>query len=781
MDKNSIWYNLPEALSNEEDLRLLREYRLYGSEEAKKKLFEGNLRLVRAHISRNLKWILHSQSQVYPDLEDLMQEGALVLMNAIEKFDLEYKFNFSTYLVNGLSKTLGNMANVKRYRKVRLARVTSSLNDLVNDEKGKTEHIDFLGDGNAFADKILDGIEIEDINKILAILPKRQRDVFLMYYKDEKSQQEIADRIGTVQMSVSRMLERTLKQIKDIYDFGFTELDIISKGVDLIPSQKKRVQENQLLIKKYGRPFLKNYFCAKLTPNQRAIFEEFYLKYYGQSQKEVGKRLGMSEKNVAVVLSGVKQYIEGNIDRLYEQYKSGEEVVPRKLPLKVQQKINRNKRLVEQYGGEMFLRKYFLSTLTEKEQKCFDLQVLSYAGESQDRIAKLVGVSSSSLQNITAKVLHKLEMTDFEVVVDMVDNANDKGYIASGLSLSSMEKVKKRLEIVEKYGGAEVLRKHFLPILPEQQKVVFENLYLLPTFSTYESMKKETGLRIPFIIKSEKVILEKLQRTNLDELQKISQMAEGEIAREFARQRAENMTQTVREKFATQKGNVVQENKFKDVFLRFGGVEFLRERFVPELMNADKIIFEEYMVNGKNVKQLNEILGINEHNYHYVGDKVKNRILPKFEELRAKYSDFEEEVKSFYMQKGFAKLHEEDFEALAFGFPTKEIEEEEESDVPQPEPILSEEQIEKWGGKRVIVRDFMPRFKTVKEQLFILNSIVKGLDEVETLKSLGVSGADFVALKNAVSKKLDDFSAERENKKSSSKSDKDKTQEKSKK
>ena len=178
MDKFSVWRNLPERLSNQEIMRLMKEYKEYGSEEARQKLIESHLRFVRYYVSKYMRWLIRCQSSIEPDIEDLMQQGTMVLMRAIDKFDLSYNFQFSTYLSGALEKSLSNL---KRSKNVKLAQNTRSLYDFTNWKKSDSgiRLIDKLGDDNLAVDKMNEDIEVKDLKKILMLLPKKKRDIYL--------------------------------------------------------------------------------------------------------------------------------------------------------------------------------------------------------------------------------------------------------------------------------------------------------------------------------------------------------------------------------------------------------------------------------------------------------------------------------------------------------------------------------------------------------------------------------------------------------------------------
>jgi len=105
-------------LSPEDEIVLTRAANM-GDERAKKRLIESNMRLV-INIAKTYR------NRAIP-LEDLIQEGAIGLMQAADRFDPEKGFRFSTYATHWIRQAIGRAIDNKS-KAIRLpAHVSQSL------------------------------------------------------------------------------------------------------------------------------------------------------------------------------------------------------------------------------------------------------------------------------------------------------------------------------------------------------------------------------------------------------------------------------------------------------------------------------------------------------------------------------------------------------------------------------------------------------------------------------------------------------------------------------
>lgn len=222
-----------------------------GDSRAREQLVEENIGLIWSIVKR-------FSNRGY-DLDDIFQIGSIGLLKAIDKFDLSYEVKFSTYAVpmilgeikrflrdDGMikvSRSLKEIANKVRINKEilnkRLGREPTI--EEISEEIGitveeivmalesnseveslyKTIHqgdghpiflIDKLEKNTDESTRMIDKIALRQVIEQLS--PKEMELITLRYFQD-KTQTEIAKRIGISQVQVSRLEKKILSQIRE--------------------------------------------------------------------------------------------------------------------------------------------------------------------------------------------------------------------------------------------------------------------------------------------------------------------------------------------------------------------------------------------------------------------------------------------------------------------------------------------------------------------------------------------------------------------------------------
>jgi len=194
-------------------------------------------------------------------LEDLVQVGTIGLIKSIDRFDVERGFEFSTYatptIIGEIKRHFrdkGWAIRVPRRLQELRMQISSTTAELTQklgrsptarelaEEIGCTveEIVEGIESSNAYATLSLDAaddsgedsgpsmldmmglddvqlehVEIrESIKPLLEALPPREKRILLLRFFKNKTQSEIAAEIGVSQMHVSRLLSRTLEQLR---------------------------------------------------------------------------------------------------------------------------------------------------------------------------------------------------------------------------------------------------------------------------------------------------------------------------------------------------------------------------------------------------------------------------------------------------------------------------------------------------------------------------------------------------------------------------------------
>ncbi|MFG6114452.1 RNA polymerase sporulation sigma factor SigF [Halobacillus sp. MO56] len=232
----------------DEDVRALIAKSQEGDQEARDMLVERNVRLVWSVVQRYIH-------RGY-DQEDLFQIGCIGLLKSVDKFDLNYDVKFSTYAVPMIigeiqrfirddgsvkvSRSLKEMNNKIRRKKEELTKELgrsptidemakaldmSSEEVVLAEEAGRApqsiHETVYENDGDPIT--LLDQMAEDDtkwfdkmmLQDVIRKLDKRERlIIYLRYFKD-KTQTEVAERLGISQVQVSRLEKKILKEIKE--------------------------------------------------------------------------------------------------------------------------------------------------------------------------------------------------------------------------------------------------------------------------------------------------------------------------------------------------------------------------------------------------------------------------------------------------------------------------------------------------------------------------------------------------------------------------------------
>lgn len=198
------------------------------------------------------------------DIEDIKQIGTIGLIKAIDKFDLEQPVMFSTYAVPMITGEIkrfirdDGMVKVSRTVKENLWKLKSANEKLLqrNGEDATLEELSgetgipvedivvafsagrevesiyqtvYQSDGNSvyMLDRLSQDVECSDHEKILDNLVIKQvfdalddteKSIITMRYFEDKTQTDIAKKLGISQVQVSRLEKRTLLRLRKLIE-----------------------------------------------------------------------------------------------------------------------------------------------------------------------------------------------------------------------------------------------------------------------------------------------------------------------------------------------------------------------------------------------------------------------------------------------------------------------------------------------------------------------------------------------------------------------------------
>ena len=179
-------------------------------------------------------------------LEDLVQVGTIGLIKAVDRFDVGRGVEFSTYAIPTI------LGEIKRHFRdkgwaIRVPRRLQELRMMIGAVTGDlsqhlgrsptpreiAERLDIgieevlegMESANAYAtlsidaggtDDALDHVELrESIRPLIDRLPPREKQILLLRFFRQMTQSQIAEEVGISQMHVSRLLTRTLAELRE--------------------------------------------------------------------------------------------------------------------------------------------------------------------------------------------------------------------------------------------------------------------------------------------------------------------------------------------------------------------------------------------------------------------------------------------------------------------------------------------------------------------------------------------------------------------------------------
>lgn len=206
MEGRNFSQETPPMLSDEELNNYLRQYK-NGNKDARKKIIEH-------HIGFTLYIVTHYfQNQPY-DLKDLVSIGLLGLIKAVDSFDLDKGYKFTTYS----SRCIKNEVLMYIRKNIKTPKNVSYDNNLANESNDKNTFLDLLPDKTInIEEDYAEKEEKEEIARVINSLKPDEQKLIKLYFGfgcKQLNQYELSQVFNVSQSYLSRKIRKVLAKIK---------------------------------------------------------------------------------------------------------------------------------------------------------------------------------------------------------------------------------------------------------------------------------------------------------------------------------------------------------------------------------------------------------------------------------------------------------------------------------------------------------------------------------------------------------------------------------------
>ena len=295
---------LPGSLSQEESDKLFKMAR-QGDKEARNKLILRNVKLVMYEVKKRFGFTGF-------DVEDLVSVGNIGLIKAVETFDKEKGFNFSSYATRCIDNEILMYLNKSKSEKV-----DTSLDKPVvgGHNHDKMDIMDTIKDNTDIVNEWLAKERLQIIREAVEKLPEQGREIIKLYFgfynNKTYTQNEISRILSISQSEVSKKIKLFLSdlnvtlynegvieknyfenrsrnkrerivskiKVKSIYEhFSSYEKEQVDAALEELTDEEKR-----LIALRYGDN-LENPISNKMDPKE---INAFYYKLLGKMKKKL--------------------------------------------------------------------------------------------------------------------------------------------------------------------------------------------------------------------------------------------------------------------------------------------------------------------------------------------------------------------------------------------------------------------------------------------------------------------------------------------------------------